>query len=44
MPAVKERITALGANIAGTPAEFDAFIRRELQRSAKTIKPEMRVD
>ena len=45
MPSVKERITALGANIAGgTPAQFDAFIRRELQRWAKTIKPEMRVD
>ena len=45
MPAVKERITALGANIAGgTPAQFDAFIRKELQRWAKTIKPEMRVD
>lgn len=45
MPAVKERISALGANIAGgTPAQFDAFIRKELQRWAKTIKPEMRVD
>jgi tripartite-type tricarboxylate transporter receptor subunit TctC len=45
MPAVKERITALGANIAGgTPAQFDAFIRKEVQRWAKTIKPEMRVD
>lgn len=45
MPAVRDRIAALGANIVGgTPTQFDAFIRRELQRWAKTIKPEMRVD
>jgi tripartite-type tricarboxylate transporter receptor subunit TctC len=45
VPAVKERIAALGANIAGgSPAQFDAYIRKELARWAKTIKPEMRVD
>jgi tripartite-type tricarboxylate transporter receptor subunit TctC len=45
IPAVKERIAALGANIVGgSPAQFDAYIRKEVQRWAKTIKPEMRVD
>jgi tripartite-type tricarboxylate transporter receptor subunit TctC len=44
-PAVRERIVAQGANVAGGTAEqFDAHIRRELQRWARTIKPEMRVD
>jgi tripartite-type tricarboxylate transporter receptor subunit TctC len=45
MPAVKERLVALGGNVAGgTPQQFDAFIHAELQRWAKTIKPNMRVD
>ena len=45
IPAVAERIGSLGANIVGgTPAQHDAYIRKELQRWAKTIKPEMRVD
>jgi len=45
MPAVRDRIATLGGNIAsGSPAQFDTFIRKELQRWAKTVKPEMRVD
>lgn len=45
IPAVAERIGALGANIVGgSSPQFDAYIRKELQRWAKTIKPEMRVD
>lgn len=45
LPAVKERIAALGGvPVGGTPARFDEFIRKELARWGKTIKPEMRVD
>jgi len=45
IPAVKERIASLGGvAVGGTPAKFDEFIRKELARWAKTIKPEMRVD
>lgn len=45
LPAVRDRIAALGGNIVGgSPAQFDGFIRKELARWAKTIKPEMRVD
>ncbi len=45
LPAVKERIVALGGNIAaGSPEQFDAHIRREVRRWANAIKPEMRVD
>lgn len=45
MPSVREKIAALGGNISGgTPEQFDAFIRNELARWSKTIKPEMRVD
>ncbi len=45
LPAVKERITQLGGvAVGGTPAKFDGFIRQELARWAKTIKPEMRVE
>ena len=45
MPAVKERIAGLGANIVGgSPAQLDAHIRHEVERWGKTIKPDMRVD
>ncbi len=44
-PAVKERIAQLGGvPVGGTAASFDAFIRKELERWARTIKPEMRVN
>jgi tripartite-type tricarboxylate transporter receptor subunit TctC len=45
LPAVKERVAALGANIVGgTPEHFNAFIRKEIQRWGKTIKPNMRAE
>lgn len=44
-PAVRERIGGLGGLIVGgSPAQFDSYIRKEVQRWARIIKPEMRVD
>ena len=45
MPDVKERIAELGAEPAGgTPQEFAAFIKGEMERWSRLIKPEMRVN
>jgi tripartite-type tricarboxylate transporter receptor subunit TctC len=45
LPAVRERLAALGANPqGGTPEEFDRFIREEVQRWGKIIKPDMRAN
>ena len=38
-PQVKERVTTLGADLAGTsPEEFAAFIRKELTTWSKVVK------
>ena len=39
MPDVKERVTALGSDlVAGTPEEFDQFVKRELAVWSKVVK------
>jgi tripartite-type tricarboxylate transporter receptor subunit TctC len=39
IPAVKERVTALGADLAGTsPAEFTAFVKKELATWSRVVK------
>ena len=38
-PEVKERVTALGADLAGSsPEEFAAFVRKELTTWSKVVK------
>jgi tripartite-type tricarboxylate transporter receptor subunit TctC len=44
-PDVKERLSGLGAEIVvSTPEQATEFVRGEVERWRKTIKPDMRID